>query len=321
MIIFLYGEDSFRSRQKLLELKNRFLVSDASASGLSVFNYSQIGKRNILDVLNMSNLLAPKRLVIIQDMLAAATEAEKDELLEYFKKYEKQLQEDKDLILIFWEDGQPKKNGKFYKKLDKIAKSQNFNKLTGIKLNQWIAQRIKEIDSSSGISQSALNKLILFAGNNTDILDKEIKKLVDFSDGKIIQDADVEILVRANLDVNIFNTIDALANNNKKDALRLAQEHLKKGEDAFYIFSMLVYQFRNLLKVADAQEKFGNNEYAIVKATNLHPFVIKKSLSQIRNFPLLKLKVIYQKLGDLDAQIKIGKIDIKLALDKFIVEL
>ncbi|MDO8240521.1 MAG: DNA polymerase III subunit delta [Candidatus Moranbacteria bacterium] len=321
MLFFLYGEDSFRSSQKVLEIKNKFLATDTIGSGLSVFDYGQNNKQKLLDVLNTPNLLAPKRLVIVRDMVEAGTDIEKDELLDYLKKYEKNIQTDLDLVLIFWEDGQPKKNGKLYKVLEKIAKSQNFEKLSGLKLTQWIVQRIKELDDKSGISRSALEKLILFVGSDTNSLDKELRKLVDFAHGKVIQSEDVDLLVRANLDTNIFNTIDALANNNKKEALRLLQEHLKKGEDPFYIFSMFVYQFRNLLKVADLQGQFFGNESAIAKTAGLHPFVVKKSLGQLRNFPLPKLKAVYEKLSQLDTQIKTGQIEVKVALDKFVVEL
>jgi len=322
MIIFLFGEDSFRSSQKLLEIKNKFLLTDSIGSGLSVFNYgNNTSKRKLLDVINTPNLLAPKRLVIARDMILSATDIEKDELVEYFKKNEKRIQDDQDVVIIFWEDGQPKKNGKVYKLLEKSAKSQNFEKLTGIKLNQWILQRIKEIDPNSGLAKSALEKLILYVGSDTNSLDKEIQKLVSFADGKIIQEADVELLVRSNVDTNIFNTIDALASNNKKLAIKLVQEHLKKGEDPFYIFSMFVYQFRNLLKVADLQDQYRGNDYAIAKASGLHPFVVKKSLGQLRNFPLAKLKEIYLQLSEFDTQIKTGRIDIRVAMDKFIVEL
>jgi DNA polymerase-3 subunit delta len=330
MLIFLYGEDSFRSRQKLLEIKNKFLLTDTIGSGLSIFNYgsgAQISsskdgrnKQRLLDVLNTPNLLAPKRLVIAQNMIEEATDNEKDDFIMYLKKYEKQIQDDTDLVIIIWEAAQPKKNGKLYKILTKIAKAQNFEKLNGLKLNQWILQKIKEIRKESGISKNALEKIILFVGNDTNFLDKELQKLVDYTDGKVIQSADVDMLVRANLDTNIFNTIDALVNN-KKEALRLLEEHFKKGDDPFYIFSMLVYQFRNLLKIAALQEQFPNNEYAIAKATRLHPYVVKKGLSQIRNFSLAQLKEIYKKIGNLDTQIKTGQMDIKLALGKFIAEL
>ncbi len=322
MVIFLFGEDSFRSLQKVLEIKKRFLVTDPVGSGLSIFNWDQKeAQATLLSTLAMPNLLAPKRLVIVRNLIECATDAEKDEIVSYLKKNEKTLQTDDDLVLLFWEKGQPKKNGKIYKLLDKIAKTQNFEKLTGIKLNKWIMEKVQAENPTAGISLAALEKLILFVGQDTSTLNQELQKLLDFADGKMIQEQDVDLLVKSNADISIFNTIDALASNNKKEALRLLHEHLKKGEDAFYVFSMIVYQFRNLLKVADAKEAYRNDEYAIAKAIGLHPFVVKKGLAQIRNFSFETLKKIYQKLSTLDTKAKTGQIDIKLALDKFIVEL
>ena len=63
------------------------------------------------------------------------------------------------------------------------------------------------------------------------------------------------------------------------------------------------------------------NEYEIAKMTRMHPFVIKKSLAQLRNFSFPRLEKIYRKLGAMDLMIKIGKMDIRLALDKFVAEL
>jgi len=322
MIFFLYGEDSFRISQKIAEIKNKFLVSDMSGSGLSVFDYSEKGNRHkLLDVLNMPNLLAPKRLVIAKNLIEAGEENEKENILDYLEKHTKQIQEDKDLVIMFQENGQPKKNGRLYKFLIKIAKSQNIEKLSGMKLSQWIVQKIEECNYSGGIGKEALEKLIAFVGNDAGMLDMEIQKLANFADGRMIQAGDVEALVKANVDTNIFNTIDAIANNNKKEALRLLQEHLAQGEVPFQIWAMFIDQFRNLMKVADLKDQYFGNEYEIAKAAGLHPYVVKKSLSQIRSFSYPKLKNIYQRLADLDMQIKTGKIDIKLAMDKFIVEL
>jgi DNA polymerase-3 subunit delta len=178
-----------------------------------------------------------------------------------------------------------------------------------------------ELDAQAKISQPALDKLILYTGADTDVLDKEIQKLVNFSAGKMIAEKDVEELVKADLDNNIFATIDALGRNDKKLALQLLHRHLEKGDDPFYIFSMFVYQFRNLLKVADFKEKGILDERQISQMAKLHPYVVKKSLAQVRNLSFQKLKKIYQKLGEIDFQAKTGKIDIKLALDKFVAEL
>jgi len=329
MIIFLYGEDAFSSSQKVLEIKEKFLKSDPAGSGLSIFDFEEKGKKQSPeDVLSMPNLLAPKRLVVIKNLLAAGTDAEQERMKEYLEK-NAAIGDDSDVVAVFSENTQPKKSNALFKFLESgklEVKKHNFEKLSGLKLNQWAAKRIKELDGEASISKPALDTLVAYVSNDSYLLDNEIQKLVAFVDGQMIGEKEVELLVKANVDSNIFKTVDALGNNDKREALKLLHRHLASGDDPFYILSMFIYQFRNLLKVADLKDNQGAQEGEIVRITKLHPFVVKKSLSQIRSFSLAgqswsRLKKIYQKLSDLDTAVKTGKIDIKAGLDKFIVEL
>lgn len=325
MIIFLFGEDSFRSNQKLNEIKNKFMFSDKSGSGLSVFNYAdeKEASRKITEAINTPNLLAPKRLIICQNTISASSLEEQKIILEFLKK-KKNLSEDKDAVVIFWESDAPKKNNALYKFLtDKKngIKSQGFEKLVGIKLEAWILKLIKDNNAQASISKSALSKLIAYCGEDNFLMFNEIQKLVSYADSEMISEKDVDLLVKANLNGNIFLLVDILGANNKKEALRLFHEHLQKGDDPFYLLSMFLYQFRNMLKISDLYEKGNRAEFDIARITKLHPFVVKKTLSQMRNFTFQKLKDIYQKLGEIDTDVKTGKVEIKLALDKFIVEI
>jgi len=321
MIIFLYGDDQFRSSQKMQEIKEKFLAASPAGAGLSVFDYENGSlKSRPLDILGMPNLLSPKRLVIIKNLILAGEETERDDILDYLKKNDS-LDSDTDIVVVFFENNLPKKTNTLFKFLDKNSKAQNFEKLSGLKLNQWVLKRFKELDPSIGITNSALEKLIAFSGNDTQTLNSEIQKLVNFSGGKLVEETDIEEMVNSNVNISIFSMVDALGNNNKKEVTKLLHEHLRRGEDPFYLFSMFIYQFRNLLKVADAKENQGAPEHEIAKITQLHPFVVKKSLAQIRHFSLARLTSSYRQLAELDTKIKTGKIDIRLALDKFLVEL
>lgn len=321
MIIFFYGDDQFRSSRKLNEIRQKYLESDKSGSGLSSFDFSEkTNAQDIIDVFSMPNLLAPNRLVVIKRIFSGS-ETEQKTMQEYFKKNREIILEDKDLVVVFWEDSTPKKSNALFKLLDAISKKQNFEKLTGAKLNTWILKRLKELDKDASVSQTALGKLILYSGTDTLILDNELQKLVNYQAGKMIDEKAVEMLVKANLDANIFNTVDALGLNNKKQALKLLHDHLSRGDDPFYLLSMFIYQFRNLIKVASLKEKERLNEYEIAKLTKMHPFVIKKSLGQARNFSLARLREIYKSLSMIDTEVKTGKTEIKLALDKFVAEL
>lgn len=323
MIFFLYGEDSFRSYERVLEIKKKFLESDKSGSGLSSFN---AGEENYLfdkikNTFGISSLFSSKRLVIIKRLISSGLSADQEKILEFLKSNQEVILKDNDWIGIFWEDSMPKKNGALFKFLEKNSKKQNFENLSGQKINQWVLEKLKSFDEKATISKSALEKLIAYSGGETIILEQEVQKLFNHSFPEMISEADVESLVKAKIESNIFETVDALGSGNKKKALEFLHKHLEKGDDPFYLFSMFIYQFRNILKVSDLKEGGMFNEYDIARVAKLHPFVVKKSLTQANNFGLPKLRSIYKKLGEMDAKIKTGKLDIRLALDKFVAEL
>lgn len=324
MIIFFYGEDNFRSYKKVLEIKNKFSLNDKSGSGLSLFDASdsKIGAlEKMQSALSSAGLFSSKKLIILKKIIAELPSDEQAKILKFLKEHIEKLKTDSDSVIIFWEEGLPRKNNALFKFLLENTKKQNFEKLSGIKLNQWILEKIKASAPDASISKEALEKLINYVGSDTALLTQEIEKLISFSGKDLISDTTINLLTKANLDNNIFETIEALSANRKPKALELFHRHLDQGDDPFYLFSMFVYQFRNLLRIASLQENGIFSEFEIAKLAKLHPFVVKKSFAQARNFGEKKLISIHKKLGTLDTKIKTGQADIKLSLDKFIVEL
>ncbi len=324
MLFFLYGEDNFQSYEKVLEIKNKFSLNDKSRAGLSLFD-AKDSKESALEkikvALSASGLFSSKKLIILRHVTSESPSDEQAKILKFLKERTEKLKTDNDSVLIFWEAGIPRKNNALFKFLLENSKKQNFEKLAGLKLNQWILKKLKDIAPETSISNDALEKLIAYVGNDTALLTQELKKLTNYSNAEIISAETVNLLTKANLDNNIFETIEALSANQKKKALELFHRHLENGDDPFYLFSMFVYQFRNLLRIASLQENGIFSEFEIAKLSKLHPFVVKKSFQQAKNFGEKKLIAIHKKLGALDAKIKTGQAEIKLALDKFIVEL
>ena len=323
MLFFLYGEDAFLSYEKVLEIKNKFQMNDKSGAGLSSFDAEEEKKalEKIEDTLRNTGLFSSKKLLILKRIISHSASDEQAKILDFLKKNIDKLKNNTDSVIIFWEESIPRKNNALFKFLLLNAKKQNFEKLIGPKINQWVLEKIKKSNSNTEISKTALDKLVAYTNGNTAIMSQEIEKLISFSYAKIIDDASVDILTKADLDNDIFKTIEALAGKNKKLALKLLRQHLERGDDAFYLFSMFVYQFRNLLRISDLQENKIFNEFEIAKITKLHPYVVKKSFSQAKSFGTQNLRKIYKNLGEIDTGIKTGKLDIKLALDKFICEL
>ncbi|MCK9378518.1 MAG: DNA polymerase III subunit delta [Candidatus Moranbacteria bacterium] len=317
MILFLYGNDDFRSSEKLAEIKNEFLEKDSLGAGLAVFDFEEGAKESdVADVLSSGGLFSSKKLVVVKNLLVDGKTEEQANILEILEK-KNSISKDEDLVLVFWVKGMPRKNGKLFKFISSIGRSEIFEKLTGSVLEKWISQRVEKMGGK--ISIEAVRRMVAYVGDDLFQTNSEIEKLACYS--RKISEKDVDLLVRAKAQSNIFETVEALGAGDKKLALNLLHQQLEKGDDPFYIFSMYVYQFRNLLKIAGLYFSGLSNEYAIAKETKLHPFVVKKGLAQVRMMDIKKIKNIYRNLAEIDLKVKTGKIDIIVALDKFVAEL
>ena len=306
MLIFLHGQDTYRSRQKLNEIIAEY--KKVHKEGLDFACLTDFEMPKIKEKIEAVSMFSEKKLLVLED-------CDDEELIDYIKK--NKLAQDKEVILVFYQQSEPDRRTKMFKFLNKKpVMVQSFEPLAGAGLENWLK---KEITSQKGqIDSMSLQKLIFFVGSDLWRLKNEIDKLLAYS--KNITSQNIDLLVKAKIDNNIFDTIDALGQRDKPKALKLLHRHLNEGESEVYLMTMLTYQIRNLLKLKSLEEK-GIGYYDMAKQAALHPFVVKKSASQIRNFSLSQLKNIYQRLLQIDVAIKSGKIDQQAALDILVAEI
>ncbi|HEX8974123.1 MAG TPA: DNA polymerase III subunit delta [Patescibacteria group bacterium] len=321
MIIFLFGADTFRSQEKLSDLKNTYIKKNSSGTDLSVLDYGDLASiKPLQEIFSAQGLFSSKRLVVVRGAIENNSPEKQKDVLAFFKS-NSSLEKDEETVIIFFEASQPKKNGALFKFLSEHARKQEFAPLEGLRLSQWALSYAKKISPEVTFSPSALNQLLAATGNDLHVLSNELQKLVNYRNSGEITSEDVTLLVKTKVDSTMFETIEAMASGNKSRALALFHEQLAKGEDAYYILSMYVYQIRTLLKIGDF---FWNNMTSpaqIAQAAGLHPYVVQKSLSQLRNLSEEKTKQMLRDLAEIDMNAKTGKIDPVLALDTFIVSL
>ena len=305
MIIFLYGPDSYRSRQKLREIIESYKKIHKSGLNLRYLNDSELNFQILEDTARQKTMFKEKKLLVLTDVFSNP---------EFKKEFLKKGQDfiESENIIVFHEENEISKKDSLFVFLKKNAKSQEFKLLTGQNLKKWARKQFK--DSRAKINEETLDMLVMFVGNNLWQMANEINKLASFKYGEEINVKDIKLLVKPKVEPGIFKTIDAIASKDKKRALRLLKDHLKKGDSPFYLFSMINFQFRNLLIIKDVLEK----NLSPFSSTKLHPFVIKKSCALSRRFQFLELKKIYQKIFEIDLNIKTGKIESSTAIDLLI---
>jgi len=307
MIIFLYGEDTYRSRRKLEEIVAHYKEIHKSGLNLRYFDGEASDLEDVKSELQTVSMFKEKKLLILTDIFS--NQAFKENLLKDHKWFIKS-----DNVVLFYEKKGNFAKDPFFAFLKKHAQTQEFGLLNGAKIRIWLKNEFEK--NKTRIDPMALEMMVNFAGNDLWQLANDVQKLVAFKGGKEITLKDVKLFVKPKIETDIFKTIDAISLKNKKLALNLLHKHLEKGDSPLYLLSMITFQFRNILGIKDLIER-GEP----LSKSGLKPFLARKSYEQARKFPYDELKKIYQKIFQVDYSIKTGKIDPQAALDMLIAEL
>ena len=305
MIFFLYGPDTYRLQQKAKEIESQYLKVNQGVLNLEKFDAGDIAFENFWETLSQRSMFIQKKLFFVENIFTA------DKFADKFAKKIKDIVQSADITVILERKNPPAKHPLF-KALLKQSQVQEFKKLDNVRLRGWIKKQLFHYGAI--IDESALNCLLLFAGDDLWRLSNELKKLASYR--KDIREENIKLLVKPKIETEIFQTIDALAERNNALSLRLLQKHLNKGENPFYVFSMFVYQFRNSMAVKSA-----NGDPNRLRQLKLHPFVLKKTNAQASRFSLSELKNQYQKIFNMDLAMKTGKISTEDGLRMLIAEI
>jgi DNA polymerase-3 subunit delta len=321
MLNFLYGQDTYRSKEELRRMieKNKgantewldFIRIDAGDKQIGVFE-------ELKKTVNTVSMFGAQKTIVIENVFDLNKD-EQEKILEFLKN--RKIEDDKNVILIFWAEQAEEKND-LCKHLKSKAECKESKSLEGAQLKKWIKDFVDEQKGS--IDNLALDKLIEGVGNDLWRLSNELNKLIAYKMGDVrrptsdaqdvgrLTSQDVDLFIKSELDLKIFDLIDAIGYKNKAKALKLFNQHINEGDDEYYLLSMIVYQIRNLIKVKATKN---------IQLLGLHPFVARKSEQQVSNFTYEELKKIYRQLMTIDFESKLGKISAQTSIEKLIIEL
>lgn len=311
MILFFYGEDTYRLNQKIKELKQKFIDASLGDTNLSILDGKTASYPEIVRQILSLPFLAKSRLIIVENLIRDGKPETREKIIEFLPKIPSSS------VVVFTEEGKPDKRTALFKKLNQPKQAQEVALLDENSIKKWIAA---EVEMRGGkIDYNAVNLLYDFVGSDLWRLSNEIDKLTTYNAS--ITAENVELLVRSQTQSDVFALIDAVAQKQKKQALYELRRLLENGANELYILSMVIYQFRNLLVVSDEVNRGARTQWDIAKRASMHPFVAQKTLNQAKNYDFEQLKQIYSELMDFDLNIKTGKIAPQTALDLLVLRL
>lgn len=339
MIIFFYGENSFKIDQKIQELQAKF-IREVDSSGNNIFKFSgeKINLEEIYSQIGSGSLFCKKKMIIIVDLIK---NKQKNILKNIHEYIEKNKIEKSDDIFIFIEKNIKTKGAKgllkiagekevilnkeekeFYNFLIKQKFSQEFKNFNQTELINFIKEEFNNYGLK--IDNREVQLILALSGSETWNLYTEIKKIAHFKlsqkPNNKISSQDIEKMGSGIFTENIFNFTDAISAKNIKLSLEILEEQYLAGSEPSYIVLMLLRQFKILLQIRELLN-LNFNSQKILASLKLHPFIVNKGINQAKNFEISKIKKIINELTKIEKINRQGQINIKVNLNLLITNI
>ncbi len=304
MILFLYGEDGYRSKKKLDEIRAKFL-RDIDPSGL---NLQQLdGEKASVDemraAVSAAPFLAKKRMLVLSDAILNAGKKEADALAELMDA----VPEDTILVVRERASAADLEDAPAYEKLKGGKFYPEFKPLGPKELQAWILEEAKE--RGVEFQREGLTAYLPVAGNDAWKISGELDALAATArasgTNRITPEA-VRSLAHLQAEQSVFDFLDAVGTRRADLAVRLLDALLAQGESEVALLSRLQGHVRGLLVAADLSMLGQATKERVAREVGAHPFAAAKLVSQSRYFKPHELERLYLKLIDADEQLKRG---------------
>lgn len=307
-IYLLYGEEAYLRKQYKERLKKALSPEDDSMN-YSYFEGKDISVGEIIDLAETMPFLSDKRAIIIENSPFFKGEGEK--IAEYLNAVPETT------YLVFVEESVDKRS-KLYKSIAKNGCVVELNGLSEEKIITWILGILKK--DNKKITQSTMHYLLDKIGTDMENIRTEVEKLICYCyDREVITNEDIDAVCVTQINNQIFEMLDAMANKRQKTALQLYYNLLALKEPPMRILFLIGRQFNLLLQARMLKQK-GYGDRAIAEKIGVPPFAATKYLNQASKFKLADLRQAVDECVEADEAVKSGNRNDRLSVELLIIK-
>ena len=311
------GPEEYVKREALQALRDRILPPGLEALNDTVME--GVTAQQITDAAETMPMMCERRMVTVRDwapLLSAKAKNEEAEA-EWMEKW--LAGPPSSCTLVFYMRGSWDGRKKLCGALKKQACVVEFDPLTDAELTRWSARFLKP--RGKKIGTAALNTLTFMAGQELTRLSGELDKLAAYlGDRAEITAEDVEAIVPASLEYNVFELLNSLLAGDMVKAQSSVNSLLQGGQTAMGLLAMLTRQLRQLAHIKCALDA-GGTVQQVQDQLKIHPYAAKQSARQCAKLSADWLTDLYQQCIALDYAVKSGQRRDRDALDTLILRI
>jgi DNA polymerase-3 subunit delta len=260
----------------------------------------------VIDTISSQNLFSKQRVILLKRVYK---NRKKDDLIQFLMDYLPNLSSDR---IIIWEDQKVSSITRYVKFFKKDNKLEEYNKLNRRTFLTWARDEIKEKELT--LDNNLISLLSELCNFNPERFENSIKK-IKLLEKENITTEDINLLSVDTLEKDIWELIDNI-NNSTGNQIKILEKILSQGTDPNYIISMLARNLRLVTLTKELREK-GYATREIASILKIPPFTIPALINASSKYSMEKIKTLYEKLSNLDYEIKVGRIEPALGLTLF----
>lgn len=312
----IHGGNTYLIEKEIKTIKKNF---GQIVQGINYVSLEPETVENIIPELQTPPFGYEQKLIIVKncDLLKKELKTKKNKnselierLVKYIEENAKELFENVTLIVV---EDSIDKNNSLYKTIEKYGQILELQELKPMQLVANLKSICKAYKVD--VDDETLKYLIEKSGTSLQELINEIRKLIEYAgEGGKITKKEVDLLAIPKIEAVIFDLTDSLGTRNIDRAMEVLNNLIYNKEPVQKILITLYNHFKKLYLVKLALKENTNLEELL----NLKPnqgFLITKYKKQAQYFEEEKLRKILDELINLDADSKIGLIDLNIGLE------
>ena len=294
-----------------LNYKNQMIkaIAGDDTMNLALYEGKNFDVNEVIDNAETFPFFAEHRLIVMES--TGLFKSGGEQLAEYMSKIPEST------VFLFVEQDVDKRS-KMYKAVKANGYICEINRQTEKDLSMWAA-RIFAHDGKN-LSNANLSYLIGNVGTDMEVLSREIEKLISYDlDKDVISKEDIDAVCIKQLNVRIFDMVDAISVKNQKKTLDCYYELVAEKEPPMRILFMVSRQFNLILQAKDLSAR-GMDRNAIASVMGVQGFIANKSINQSRNFSVNELKLALADCVATEENIKKGIMDENIGVEMLLVK-
>ena len=307
-VYLFYGEEEYLKSSYRKQFVDQIVAGNDM--NLSVYENTAPEVEEIMENADTAPFFGEYRLVILEN--SGLFNRECDDLCDYLDKIPETT------IILFIEKKADKRK-KLFKKVQKLGYICEMNKQNEKQLSPWVGAYLKK--NSKNITVKDASYFLGNVGLDMSTISNELDKLISYVGKRdTITKRDIDAVCIKQLNVRIFDMIDALSVRNKEQTLKSYYELIADKEPPARILFMIARQFTLILQAKDLSNR-GMSRAEIGHIMNVQDFIVRKCISQSHNFTVADLKHGLESCVELDSQIKNGLINDQIGVEMLLVNM